>query len=116
MPESLIRYCGQTAKVNCDGNCKKAWGSSTRPKIQISNNINDYAFLADNELGIAPVDPETYEGECSKPDSSNSFPNKWCVRECERCSISMPGEFASPLELKCFDKRVFNLHERRKNV
>lgn len=62
MPKSLIQYFGQTVKVNCDGNCKKAWGNSTRPKIQLSNNIDDYAFLTDNELGIAPEDPGTYEG------------------------------------------------------
>lgn len=112
MPESIIQYFGQPAKVKCDGNCKKAWGNSSRPKIQISDDIDDFAFQSDNELGQAPSDPGTYEGGDSKPTSLDNFPNNWCVRECERCSISRPGESELPLELKCFNKRVFNLDER----
>lgn len=105
MPESLIRYFNQTAKVICDGNCEKAWGKMNRPKIQISNDSDNFTFLADNELGIAPEDPETYEGGDAKPLSSKLFPNRWCIRECERCSISKPGEFMLPFEMKSFKQR-----------
>jgi len=112
MPEALITYFGQLAKVNCDGNCKKACGLNGRPKVQLSADEDDYAFLADDELGEAPADPGTYEGNDAKPESAAGFPNKWCVRECERCARSKPGECDLPLAIKSFSKRVYNLNWR----
>jgi hypothetical protein len=109
MPQSFILYFGQPAKVACDGNCKKAWGINQRARISLSGNEDDYAYLADDELGEAPEDPGTYEGGYGKPSSADYFPNKWCVRECERCSMSKPGEHDKPLAVEDFSKRVFNL-------
>ena len=61
--QKLITYCGRKAILACDGKCEKAWGVSSRPKIQLSEiDEDDYCFLADDELGIAPEDPLTYEG------------------------------------------------------
>ena len=104
----IITYFGEKTKVNCDRKCGKAWGIQNRPKEQLSDDPDDYAFLADGELGEAPGDPGTYEGGHYKPSSPDEFPNKWCVRECERCSISAPGEFARPLEIKDFSVRDYN--------
>lgn len=77
-PRSII-YFQETAWVNCDRNCSKAWGISSRPCTD-----NDEEFLADTELGEAPCDPGHYEGSDGKPQSAREFPNKWCVRQCER--------------------------------
>ena len=83
--EEYITYCGQKAIVKYDRKCHKAWGWNSRP---INNNTGDY--FMDHELGKAPADPGTYEGDESKPLSPDSFPSKWCIRECERCVLSMP--------------------------
>lgn len=107
--EKIIQYFGQAMKVNCDENCNKAWGISNRPKIQLSEDENDYAYLADNEVGLAPEDPETYEGGHAKPLNKQGIPNKWCVRECERCNRSSPGESNLPLEVKSFAGRRYNI-------
>lgn len=109
MPEKLITYVGQRAKVCCDGKCEKAWGINNRPRVQLSDDEDDYAFLSDNELGTAPKNPGTYEGGVPKPRSVVHFPNKWCVRECERCSMSKPGEFDQPLAVRSFEQRFFNI-------
>lgn len=108
MPEKIIKYCGQPMKVNCDGNCKKAWGINLRPRVQFSDDYDDYEYLADTEVGIAPEDPGTYEGDHAKPYDYSEFPNKWCVRQCERCNHSKAHEFHVPLEVKKFDERVSN--------
>jgi hypothetical protein len=104
--EKLITYCGQTAKVACDEKCNKAWGINERPQNQLSDNDDDYEYLADDELGEAPEDPGTYEGGHAKPISKLGIPNKWCVRECERSVI---GESHLPLELKDFSIRRKNI-------
>lgn len=108
MPEALITYMGQPAKTACDGNCKKAWGISQRPKIQLSEDEDDVVFLADSELGDAPDDPGTYEGQHGKPSSALYFPNKWCVRECERSAMSYPGKHNEQLVVPNFGVRIFN--------
>lgn len=107
--EKLITYFGQKCKVGCDGKCNKAWGINNRPDIQLSDNEDDFAYLSDLELGEAPEDPGTYEGGDGKPLSNHEFPNKWCVRECERCEKSRPGEYSKPLILPDFTKRVYNI-------
>jgi hypothetical protein len=42
----------------CDGNCGKAWGINGRPRIDFDpGEPDDYAYLADGELGNAPLNP-----------------------------------------------------------
>lgn len=107
--EKLIQYFGQTAKVVCDEQCDKAWGINNRPTISLSDNEDDYAYRSDNELGDAPANPGTYEGGQAKPVDKLDIPNNWCVRECERCSMSSPGKFNEPLKVKDFSERVYNI-------
>ncbi len=109
--EAMITYFEKPAKVACDGNCKKAWGINSRQKRQLSDDEDDYEYFADGELGIAPKDPGTYEGGDGKPSSPSRFPNKWCVRECERCAMSRPDEYDLPLEIPDFSKRRRNIPE-----
>lgn len=76
---------------------------------ELSENEDDYAYLADDELGDAPEDPGTYEGDDAKPINKIGIPNKWCVRQCERCAMSHPGEWNKPLPLPDFSNRVYNI-------
>lgn len=105
MFEKKIIYCGQSAVVRCDAKCDKAWGMSQRPKVYTKDEDeypDDFYYLPDGELGTAPVDPGTYEGWDGKPKTASSSEdmNRWCVRECERCSFNRP--------LKDFSERVYN--------
>jgi len=104
----IITYCGQKAKIGCDEKCNKSWGLNNRPKIQISDDEDDIAWLSDDELDNAPIDPKTYEGDCAKPTCDEEKLNKWCVRECERCEMSAIGEFDKPLILTSWNKRLYN--------
>lgn len=112
MNDAMIIFFGRRARVICDRNCAKAWGINNRPRVNFDpNEPDDYAFLADDELGEAPGDPGTYEGGHGKPLSPDEFPNKWCVRECER---SVMGSSGSPITLPTFAERSYNmpwLHE-----
>lgn len=116
-----ITFCGQPAIVGCDAKCDKAWGINNRPKVEFDeDNPDDYAFLADSELGKAPEDPGTYEGGFGKPQLKSERLNKWCVRECERCEMSDPGAPLSVESLKFsdFSKRVYNIpskHQEENN-
>ncbi len=108
MSEILVKwitYNGKPAIVACDANCKKAWGINRRPKEQISEDEDDYAFLADQELGRAPAYPGSYEGADTKPQRPEDRLNKWCVRECERSVMERPGTL---LVLPDFTQRVYN--------
>lgn len=107
--EATIPFFNEPMKVCCDGNCRKAWGINNRPKVQLSADVDDFAWLADDELGNAPADPGTYEGGDAKPHGPSSFPNKWCVRECERCEKSAVGESHLPISPRDFSVRVFNM-------
>jgi hypothetical protein len=82
-----ITWFGRSCLLACDGNCSKAWGINNRPRINLSDDSDDYAFLADVELGEAPTDPGTYEGGFGKPHPDQEKLNKWCARECERSVI-----------------------------
>ncbi len=95
-----ITYSGQAATVVCDGKCDKAWGINHRPRTQLSSNPDDYVWKSDAETGTAPVDPGTYEGGHGKTPLSL---NKWCVRECERCVMTPPGDPDAVLTLPDFD-------------
>jgi hypothetical protein len=97
---------GQPAVAYCDARCDKAWGINGRPRVDLSENPDDYAYLTDDELGTAPADPGTYEGGDGKPRRRPLAHNKWCVRECERSDLRRPGE---PADLSDFSRRVFNM-------
>jgi hypothetical protein len=105
-----ITYFGQPCAVACDAKCNKAWGVNNRPRIRFDED-DDFAYLADGELGDAPADPGTYEGGCAKPTHPSERLNKWCVRECERSTLapkdpSKPGEL---VELRDFSERRYNM-------
>lgn len=109
--EKIIFYNGETIKIGCDEKCNKAWGVNNRPKIELDPDHihpdydDDIAFLSDDGLGDAPIDPGTYEGGQAKPIHKHEIPNKWCARECERCVWSDVDE---PLKFKDFSKILYN--------
>lgn len=76
-----VIFCGVETAIACDGRCEKAWGFRTRSR-------NSEGFLRDEQLGLAPENPGTSEGECIKPQNESERLNKWCARECERCVIA----------------------------
>lgn len=103
--QASIRYFGKPAVVACDGRCSKAWGRNGRARVVLSDDGDDFAFLSDRELGVAPADPGTYEGGDGKPETSAAFPNRWCVRECERSVLAAEG---ARVVLPDFRRRVYN--------
>jgi hypothetical protein len=118
--EKLITFCGQKAKVACDGRCDKAWGIDKRPRVQLGDGSNpdDYVWLSDDEVGEAPTDPGTYAGDHAKPIGATGAEhmNKWCVRECERCEMSEPGMYHEVLELRDFSRRHYNIAPHNRDV
>jgi hypothetical protein len=104
MHNKTIQWMGHPMLLACDGNCNKAWGVMSRPKLKLSADPDDVAYLADGELGDAPADPGTYEGGCAKPASPDSM-NKWCARECERSDMAPT---ADKLALPDYSARMFN--------
>lgn len=111
-----ITYFGDKVTIACDGKCSKAWGINGRERVDFDpNDEDDYAFLADDELGIAPDDPGSYEGCDGKPDAWSADPqkmNRWCARECERRSWHKPGE---PIVLRDFATRRYNKPSKHKD-
>lgn len=107
-----IVFFGQPSVLACDGGCDKAWGiNGKRPRVNFDpNNVDDFAYLPDGEVGAAPKDPGTLEGGCGKPRSEGERLNKWCARECERSVLVRSGE---AINLPDFSKRVYNLRRRR---
>lgn len=122
-----IVYFGKPCVLACDANCQKAWGINNRPRIYLTDptltvypidrqhypddeNIDpdDTAMLADGELGDAPIDPGTYEGDHGKPFDESDMLNKWCARECERSDIA---DFLDDIELRDFSQRVYNTRD-----
>jgi hypothetical protein len=100
--EAIIKFFGQDAKVNCDEDCHKAFGVAERPR----HGDPDEEYFADSELGTAQVNPGTSEGGDFKPVDKLDIPNKWCVRACERCNMSSPGEAHLPLKVNTFKVNV----------
>ncbi len=85
-----IVFFGKNVILACDARCDKAWGINKRPSIALPEDGHGFAslaYLGDHELGIAPADPCTYEGGCTKPVNESDRLNKWCARECERSTI-----------------------------
>lgn len=107
MLSKQIVYFGNAVVLSCDGNCAKAWGVNNRPRESFDpKEPDDYAFLADNELDVAPVNPGTYEGGHPKPRiESERLNSKWCARECERSKITDPG---AQIKLDDYSQRVYN--------
>ena len=95
----------------CDGRCDKAWGINNRPRHVPPDacDDDDFAFLADDELGTAPEHPGTWEGGDGKDPRSL---NKWCARECERSRIFEDDEVITPSALPLFATRLWNLPHR----
>ena len=132
MLQKDIQYFGSPATVVCDENCKKAWGGIDRPKAynifgeykrlsdaQVNDlsmrkgfDIDDWAYLADDELGTAPDNPGTYEGGESKPTDDLYKLNKWCVRACERSETFDRNE---DFELRNLSKRFYNGHPHERD-
>ncbi len=110
-------FGGRRVVVLCDGKCEKAWGISQRPRVILSNDEDDFYYVPDGELGTAPIDPGTYEGDHGKPDPGDGSDriNKWCVRECERSSILNPrrDQFRRPHN---FQRPRYNLAERQREA
>ena len=104
-----ISYFFRKKVVACDGKCEKAWGLSGRPEEQLSDDEDDVVWLADDELGEAPEDPGTYERGYGKPEDLEEFPNKWCVRACERSALFGLDE---EIVLPDWSKRVYNRKSR----
>lgn len=102
-----ILYFGVPNALACDAKCEKAWGINNRPRVRMSPDEDDYAFLADQELGIAPMDPGTYEGGHAKPTRAEDRLNKWCCRECERSVMVNARD--GVVALKDFSRRRYNL-------
>jgi len=111
-----LTYFGKIATHACDGKCHKAWGNNSRPDVQVSTRKNDFAFLADDELGEAPEDPGTYEGGHAKPIGATGPDdiNKWCLRECERAWLSSPGEPDAQPDLPDLSVRFYNKAPHRR--
>jgi len=112
MIAKAIKYFGKDLILICDAKCNKAWGINGRPQKQLSEDENDYEWLADNELPEAPQDPGTYEGGHAKPIYFGDRLNKWCARECER---SEKIEWNTEFQLPDFSKRYANFGWRRRN-
>lgn len=110
MLKKEIIWFGKNAVLCCDGKCNKAWGMNNRPKNQLSDNEDDYEYLADHELDDAPVDPGTYECDHAKPTvvglGLRARLNKWCARECERSVIAVGDE---AIKLPDLSKRYPNI-------
>lgn len=114
-----INWFDRLCTLACDGRCDKAWGINNRPRVEFDpNEPDDYAFLADHEVGTAPADPGTYEGGHGKPSAvplvDSARMNKWCSRECERGVVLEPFEART---LPTFDERRYNmpwLHEEQR--
>lgn len=126
-------YFGGDMIMVCDRQCDKAWGE-IRPRVYVQDpeqkvygydennedwemypdnevlDIDNWAYLADSELGIAPDSNGVWEGGDGKPEAPVTKHNKWCARNCERCEMiflkDLPtGESAEGNDLS---KRFYN--------
>jgi len=106
MLSKSIMFCGRPVVLSCDGNCAKAWGMDSRPKIVFDlNDPDDFAYVSDEEFELAPTNPGTYEGDHAKPLAKEDRLNKWCSRQCERSVMAEPNE---PIVLPEFKTRRYN--------
>ncbi len=117
MPQKSVRFFGKPVVLVCDGNCAKAWGlNGGRPKHFFSDNPDDYVYLPDSQVGVAPS-PETWEGSDTRPSDTTvtegSQMNKWCARACERCNMIDEGQ---EIRVKDMENPEPNFFSRRKVV
>lgn len=119
MIKKNIIFFGIPFVLFCDENCNKAWGINSRPENQLSEDDDDYEYLADGELGEAPDDPGTSEGFQSKPCEDEDKLNKWCCRECERSEIIEISKINEDTDLESllsdFSKRLSNIPKEKVN-
>jgi hypothetical protein len=110
-------YFDRSATHACDGKCNKAWGIGRRPKIQLSEDPDDFAYLADDELGDAPETSGIYEGGDDKPVDAKGPDdiNRWCVRQCERGWLSEPFQSSAPPKPRDFSTRFYNIAPHRRD-
>lgn len=115
MLSAKVQYLYEDIYIACDGKCQKAWGINSRPYMYLNgpDDEDDIMWYADEDLGLAPIDPGTYEGGDCKPLSSSEFPNKWCVRECERSCRNKDNNFTN---LPDWENRLFNIPDSAKKV
>lgn len=106
-----IPLYGSESIIACDGRCEKAFGLNSRPTKQLSDDPDDFCYLADDEVGTAPADPGTYEGGEGKPDAQHKLQSKWCARECERCGTFGPTEL---IDLPDLSQRFYNIRPHRR--
>lgn len=113
--EKFVSFAGAPMRVACDGVCSKAWGIDLRPSVQTGDGVtfDGVAWLADGELGEAPADPGTREGDQGKPTrvTDPAVMNRWCVRQCERCVGTPYGAPDAPLTLRDFSQRAWAWRE-----
>lgn len=112
-----IIFFDRSATHACDGKCNKAWGINSRPKVQLSDDVDDIAYLADDELGEAPESSGIREGGDDKPVEAKGPDdiNKWCVRECERAWMSSPGQSNAEPDLPDYSVRHYNKPPHRRD-
>ena len=108
---SEIIYFGEKARVGCDAKCNKAFGMNLRPTSQRSNNEDDWEFLADDELEVAPAVTGETEDSVDKPLSLSEAHNKWCVRQCERSSVTSMHHPEEAIDILDFSRRVSNIKQ-----
>lgn len=107
-----IVFFGKPCVLACDAQCDKAWGiNGGRPRVEIDPaDPDDFAYLADHEVGTAAEDPGTYEGGEAKPtaygDPGGRRLNKWCARECERSAIA---DTLDDIALPDYTRRLYNI-------
>lgn len=109
MLKKKIVFFGNTCYACCDGNCAKAWGICARPTVKEGNTI---FMVSDTMFDKAPDDPGTYEGCDGKPEIKGSQDmNKWCVRQCERCTIFDSEEEIEESKLPSFKELVYKYED-----
>ncbi len=105
-----ITWFGEDFLLACDANCDKAWGINNRPKIEFDPyEPDDYAFLADDKLGIAPACTGIWEGGDGKPVLPQQRLNKWCARECERHRLVDITKGVVEIDLPDYSKLHYNM-------
>jgi len=119
MIKKHVTLFGQPATHACDGRCDKAWGIGNRPTTPPrEGTTDDYAFLADDELGTAPIEGYGYEGGDCKPIDAKGPEdvNKWCIRACERAWMSPPGQPDATPNLPDYTTRFYNIAPHKRST
>jgi len=82
--KTVVPFCGKAMGVGCDGQCGLAIGIGWY--LEDGETLDVEAIKEEGTtLEHLRKDPLSSEGGERKPASDSEFPNKWCVRQCERC-------------------------------